>query len=561
MVTGAFSALVALVTDQYTNPLPDVSVSFAAPPGTGPSAALSGAPAVTDNNGLASISATANTHAGTYMVTASVPNVMTPASFSLTNTPGPAASLTVSSGSGQSATIGARFSSPLVVLVTDQYTNPVQGVNVTFTAPSPGASAALSGSSVITDNNGLASVMATANATFGTYMVSAIATGVATPASFSLTNNGALASISGYVFDDANNDGIKETGEAGIPGVTVILTGSNDQGTITPIQVTTGTDGSYSFGNLRPGTYTVTEVTDNQLAGYLDGRDTVGTVGGTPDGTPTNGSLSQVVLGFNQNGVNYNFGEVSLNSSSQHSLISSNFNGTAIAAGNTIWFNSVFTASGLSTTHPVTIRLVDQEIKFTAGSTAYDLLVPNAIVIFSPATKTATTMFDTTTQTWITNVPSTGLSGNVFLSGVGFAVPGGGLPGGIKSVTWEGDFLTDTPGVSIQNWKWAAAVYGNTKAPTPFPSGFYVDYGTIGVKPVDDPKASLYQNSDHAGTPENDKPYVIGGATGGGGANYTGGLSGSASVTAPLVIPNLGVLDPTASYDLASWLLKKPKKS
>jgi hypothetical protein len=156
-------------------------------------------------------------------------------------------------------------------------------------------------------------------------------------------------------------------------------------------------------------------------------------------------------------------------------------------------------------------------------------------------------------------VPASGLSGNVFLAGVGFAAPASGLPGGIQLLTWEGDVLTDTPGVGI-NWKWAAAVYNNAKAPTPFPSGFYVDYNPVGVKPVDDSKASQYQNSDNAGTPENYKPYAIGGARGGGAANFTGGYTGSASVTAPLVIPNLGVLDPTASYDSAAWLAKKPKK-
>jgi len=47
---------------------------------------------------------------------------------------------------------------------------------------------------------------------------------------------------------------------------------------------------------------------------------------------------------------------------------------------------------------------------------------------------------------------------------------------------------------------------------------------------VDDNMASQYHNSDHAGTPENFKASVTGGATGSGGANYTGGLSGTARV-------------------------------
>jgi len=65
---------------------------------------------------------------------------------------------------------------------------------------------------------------------------------------------------------------------------------------------------------------------------------------------------------------------------------------------------------------------------------------------------------------------------------------------------------------------------------------FSTNYSSLGVKPVDDNKASQYQNSDHAGTPANFKSNamnggtVIGGATGGGGSNYTGGYSGTVTV-------------------------------
>jgi hypothetical protein len=69
------------------------------------------------------------------------------------------------------------------------------------------------------------------------------------------------------------------------------------------------------------------------------------------------------------------------------------------------------------------------------------------------------------------------------------------------------------------NWQWAASVY----------TSFSSDYNDLGVKPVDDNKASEWQNSDHAGTPENYKSFVVGGATGGGGANYTGSYSATGS--------------------------------
>src|SRR5439155_915967 len=86
------------------------------------------------------------------------------------------------------------------------------------------------------------------------------------------------ASLAGYVYSDTDNDGVKDGGEAGIPGVTVTLTGTDDLGNPVNTSTMTGADGSYSFTDLRPGTYTYTAT---QRYGFLDGKDTIGTPGGT----------------------------------------------------------------------------------------------------------------------------------------------------------------------------------------------------------------------------------------------------------------------------------------
>ncbi len=133
-------------------------------------------------------------------------------------------------------------------------------------------------------------------------------------------------SISGFVYCDTNNDGVKDGGELGLGGVTVTLTGSNDQGAITPISVLTNADGSYSFGDLRPGTYTVTETT--QPAGKLDGQDTAGAIGG---GTAGNDVISNITLGSGTNSTDNNFGELK-----------------AAAIGNRVWVDT--DKDGLQTT-------------------------------------------------------------------------------------------------------------------------------------------------------------------------------------------------------------------
>ncbi len=110
------------------------------------------------------------------------------------------------------------------------------------------------------------------------------------------------ASLAGYVYYDANNNGLFETSESAIASVTVELAGFDDHG---PVSLTTTTNaaGKYEFTNLRPGTYAISET---QPAGYDDGQDTIGTQGGTTD----NDVFSAIELAAGVNGVNNNFGEI-----------------------------------------------------------------------------------------------------------------------------------------------------------------------------------------------------------------------------------------------------------
>ncbi len=97
--------------------------------------------------------------------------------------------ITLSSGSNQSALVNTAFAGPLVVAVAaNNPAEPVAGGIVTFTAPTSGASAVLSGSPATVGSNGQASVTTTANGTAGAYTVTASIAGAANPASFSLAN-------------------------------------------------------------------------------------------------------------------------------------------------------------------------------------------------------------------------------------------------------------------------------------------------------------------------------------------------------------------------------------
>jgi hypothetical protein len=109
--------------------------------------------------------------------------------------------------------------------------------------------------------------------------------------------------LSGFVYLDSNNDGIFESNESGIAGSMVTLSGTNDLGQSFSLSQLTGADGSYRFVGLRPGVYTLTQ---SQPSAYLDGKDTLGSIGGVV----SSDQFSQITLPMATAGVNYNFGEV-----------------------------------------------------------------------------------------------------------------------------------------------------------------------------------------------------------------------------------------------------------
>lgn len=201
----------------------------------------------------------------------------------------------------------------------------------------------------------------------------------------------------------------------------------------------------------------------------------------------------------------------------------SNFNGTPISGGDWIWFNANFKAIGVPKTG-ATLSFTGQTIQFMAGTTAYNLTVPNAKVTFSPSASCSSTTFDSITNTFITTVPVGG-DDEVFLSGLAFPVPTpfGTANGLVKgNVAWTGTFGSSVSGVSAQ-WKWGAAVY----------TSFTTDYNALGIK-AGHQTSCLYLNGDHAGTPEGVnssnktwQSFVTGGARGGGGSNFTGSWSGT----------------------------------
>jgi hypothetical protein len=108
--------------------------------------------------------------------------------------------------------------------------------------------------------------------------------------------------LSGLVFSDFNNDGEVNFGERAIEGVVIRL--SDRFGTVT-MTTTTNAQGIYEFTGLVSGQYYITE---QQPAGYSQGTNKVGTLGGTISAVDEF-FVDFANAGLNLDGMNYNFAE------------------------------------------------------------------------------------------------------------------------------------------------------------------------------------------------------------------------------------------------------------
>jgi hypothetical protein len=108
--------------------------------------------------------------------------------------------------------------------------------------------------------------------------------------------------ISGTVYHDVNRTGTFTPGDRVLGGVKVSLVGVDIFGDAVSRTVWTDANGFYAFGNLLTGDYIVQET---QPPGYQQGRNNLGTLGGTILGDTFGMRLPQ-----GTNAANYNFGEV-----------------------------------------------------------------------------------------------------------------------------------------------------------------------------------------------------------------------------------------------------------
>ncbi len=193
---------------------------------------------------------------GNYTVSAEVPNYIhtTPGSVAVVILPGSSASANFGF-QGRGLVSGVVFNDANGNGARDAGESGIGGVTITLNGNDTSITTTTAGDGSYSFRNVLAgnyTVEATSPEGFAptTSVVQAVSVvaGGSAGADFGFRRQGTL---SGVVFRDANGNGNRDAGEAGIGGLTVTIDGPWPQST------TTAADGSYSFAHLPPGSYTI----------------------------------------------------------------------------------------------------------------------------------------------------------------------------------------------------------------------------------------------------------------------------------------------------------------
>lgn len=115
------------------------------------------------------------------------------------------------------------------------------------------------------------------------------------------------SSISGYVYIDVNNNGIKEGSEQILSSITLTLTGTDYHGNAVTITALTDDNGFYNFESLLPSDSNGYSISQQHPVEYIDGLESKGLV--IVEDSEQSDVIDNILMLGNETLENYNFGE------------------------------------------------------------------------------------------------------------------------------------------------------------------------------------------------------------------------------------------------------------
>jgi choice-of-anchor A domain-containing protein len=115
-----------------------------------------------------------------------------------------------------------------------------------------------------------------------------------------------LASLSGLVFEDLNTSGTYDAGEPGVGGVDLYLQGTDILGRTVNINLASAGNGTYTYLNVWPGSYSVRVVPPNSYSDTLL-NGIPGTINALPVGTAAINRVDGIAVASADVGINYDF--------------------------------------------------------------------------------------------------------------------------------------------------------------------------------------------------------------------------------------------------------------
>jgi hypothetical protein len=204
--------------------------------------------------------------------------------------------------------------------------------------------------------------------------------------------------------------------------------------------------------------------------------------------------------------------------------------GSNLSSGCTAWLSSNFNPTSCANGATYKFQGVSCEISGGGvGRNPISVDCPDSVVTFSSSCRTATTVYNASSNCWVTTLPANSNPGSVFLTGVPLTVPKGCNLNNC-SVTWSIDDSSNNCGSSSLNWDTDCAGYNNFNQNGLNGSN---DYNNIGVKSCDNNTGYGSGGSCNVGYGYNGSNYCDTGYNGyGGGCGYgynSSGWQGSSS--------------------------------